>query len=199
MVSEQRETRVLSNTKLVVGLVLLIACFVGVLIVPEVRRCRSILVDIERLESEIEQLSASDELIARLEERRAELEQFGAGRVMVIPARNDVAGLVTELSETFDEAGLSGREITSQNETRMDDVIKTPMVVRAEGRFPQIYEVLRRLEHMPRLLRVGRLRIERVERSARGELTRNPAVSADILIEAFYESLDDGGAKGGGS
>jgi len=185
--SEQTPTGILSNTKLIVAWVVLVGSVAGLLIVPNLRTVAIIDHENVQIESDIEQLSASDDVIVKLTSVRDELASFGEGRVRIIPARNDIAGLMTELSKTFDEAGLEGREMTSQREERVSDVIKMPMAVRVDGEFPQIYDVVRRLEHLQRLVRIGRLRIEKHGAKGRGGVTLEKGVSADILIEAFYE------------
>ncbi len=185
---ELGETKFLDNTKLIVLMAIVVCAVVGLLIVPQLNKASSVRADSSKLQSEIAQLSASDELIERMTGIRDELVEYGDGRVAVIPARNDVAGLMTQLSTTFDEVGLRGREMTTQSESTIEDVVKMPMVVRATGRFPQIYDVLDRLENMPRLLRIGRLRLERETRSGRDGFVRDSEISADILIEAFYEA-----------
>ncbi|MEQ9616946.1 MAG: type 4a pilus biogenesis protein PilO [Phycisphaerales bacterium] len=177
----------LSNTKFVVIWVTLVAAVVGALLVPKFRSGASLETEIAEIQSDIDALSASDEVIIRLATIRDELASFGEGRVRVIPARNDVAGLMTQLSDTFEAVGLEGREMTSQTEVQIDDVVKMPMVVRVSGEFPQIYDVVRRLEHLPRLVRIGRLRIEKDGAKSRTGVTRESTVTADILIEAFYE------------
>ncbi len=187
MSSEHTSQGTMSNTKLIVGWVALVAVVVGLFVLPQFRSAGKMSEEIAKIESEIELLSASDEVIHKLAGVRDELASFGEGRVRVIPARNDIAGLMTELSTTFDEAGLTGRELTSQTEERVHDVIKMPMAVRVEGEFPQIYDVVRRLEHLDRLVRIGRLRIEKHGTKGRGGVTLENGVSADILIEAFYE------------
>jgi len=186
--SEPSKQPVLNNGKLIAVWGVLVVAVVAVLVVPKMRESASLRTEILSLDADIKQLSATNEVIERLAAVRDELVNFGEGRVAIIPERSDVAGLMTELSEIFTEAGLEGREMTSQPEQQIDDVIMMPMVVRATGYFPQIYEVVSDLEHLSRLVRIGRLRIEKVENARRGGVSRNSKVQADILIEAFYEN-----------
>jgi len=132
-----------------------------------------------------------------LRERLEMLREFGEGRTTPIPEQSDIAGLMSQVGGVMDASGLEQREITTQEPRALDDASALSISLRLEGPFDAIYEAVRGIEGLPRLVRVGRLRLEAVS-ERRGGPSRAGVVRADILVEAFF-APSGGSVEGGGA
>ncbi|MEM8836153.1 MAG: type 4a pilus biogenesis protein PilO [Planctomycetota bacterium] len=176
------------------GLALLLAIGTAIGTLPVLRSTADMLDEQERLRGEIALMRDGAEVVDRLREKVALLNELGAGRLTPIPPENDMAELIRTLSETMDSAGLRDRDISLQNSKQLDEASVLPISVRAGGSFDEVREVIRDVESMPRLVRVGRMRL-RIEGGVRGEVIRHGELDAELLVEAFYGPGREGEAK----
>jgi len=158
----------------------------ALLLVWPAHRANEIL-DAKRAELELELRKPSDgpETIERLSGDLAQLREEAAGRSTPIPKDSDVAGLMGELSRFTQEAGIQNRDISTQEPRKLEEASALSVLMRLDGPFDSVYQILSRIEELPRLVRLGRVRIE-TEGARRGEVSAPGVVRAEVLIEAFY-------------
>ncbi|MBL0926412.1 MAG: type 4a pilus biogenesis protein PilO [Phycisphaerales bacterium] len=157
----------------------------GLLFWPAVREQRELERQIAAFEEKLSKPVDGPEEIARLRTRLDGLRDMGRERSTPIPRDADVAGLIRELSGVLERIGLSRREVTTGTSRQLEEAASMPMSVLVDGAFPGIYEAVRRVEGLPRLVRVQRLRVEAQKPDGRG-MNRAGEVHADLLIDVFY-------------
>lgn len=153
--------------------------------------------EIAMLEQELEKPNSDPEMIERLEGELEMLHALSDQRMTPIPEERDVAGLMRELSAMLDELGLMEREITTGTAQSQEEASVMPMTVVLTGVYPKVAEAVTRMESLPRLVRVQRLRLA-LDRASEGDVNRNGVVRADIRLEVFFEprALAQGGEEG---
>lgn len=174
-----------SNVILCAGWVAMVAVGVGLFIVPAVRSRADLEMRIENLRIELAKPNAGPEAIEELSRDRASLMAFGAGRMTPIPSESDVGGLIESLTRTLSDEGLQDRDITTRPSKSLEGANALPVTVAVTGEFPRIFDTLARIESMPRLVRVERMRVQAEDQHA-GARGRAPKVRAEMLIEVFY-------------
>lgn len=175
-----------SNILLGAGWAAMAAVGIGLFIMPAARARRELSSRIDGLRDELAKPNAGPQAIEELSRDRASLMAFGSGRMTPIPAESDVAGLIESLTRTLSEAGLKDRDITTRSSRALEGVFALPVTVAVTGDFPKIFEALSRVESMPRLVRVERLRMLADDEQRAGKRAREPRVRAEMLIEVFY-------------
>lgn len=179
------------------GLVLVVALGVGVFIAPGYQRSSRLAHEIDRFQAELKKPNSGPEVIGKLTKQLETLRSLSDRRMTPIPQESDVAGLMTDLSAMLDSLGLTHREITTGDSRTLEEASSMPMTVTLEGPFPSIAEAVRRIESLPRLVRVQRLRVSS-NQPRRGEFDRSGEVRADVLIEVFYAPQDVLASASGG-
>lgn len=158
---------------------------VGLLVMPAAKERTAEMTEIARLRAEYAKPFNGPEVVERLTSDLSTLKQFGEGRMTPIPEESDIAGLMGSLSATLSELRLDQRDITTRTAKSLDGASVMPVAVTLFGPFERVYEAIGRIEALPRLVRVGRLRIVADDASAamRG---RSGLVKAELTIDAFY-------------
>ena len=160
-----------------VGLALMVALVAGLLIAPGLRESSRLKREIGAFRDELTGPNSGPEVIERLGDELATLRALADSRLTPIPDESDVSGLIRVLSSMLDELGLDRREITTGDSRQLDEASSMPMTVRLEGPFPSVAEAIRRIESLPRLVRVQRLRVES-DQPRSGEMDRSGEVRA---------------------
>lgn len=177
------------------GCLALIAAGTGLLILPALSTTSSLIEQRSQLRTELDQPADGPEVLSRLESDLQLLTEFGAGRTTPIPTDSDIAGLMGQLSRALDNAGLSQRDITTQDPKQLEGASALSLSIRVDGDFTSIYEALRGIESLPRLVRIGRLRIDSGNARRARDIDRSGGVRADFLIEAFFAPESVGSGK----
>ena len=180
-----------------VGLALATLGGVGGLLLPAWRGAHAMRAEIDRYEAELAEPQAGPEELARLRRERDDLMLLSDQRMTPIPPEADVAGLIRELSTMLDGLGLREREITTGASKALEEASSMPMTVTLTGPFPRVAEAVLRVETLPRLVRVQRLRLS-TERVRGGNTDRSGVVRADVLLEVFFDPRDVLTAEAGG-
>ncbi len=170
---------------LAAGLAALGALGVFGVVWPQVSSIRALIAERSELQ---ERIGRRDDGAAALERLQDELESQrarAAAYVTPIPEFADTASLIRAISRRLDALGMREREITTGAPTKHDMVSVMPMSVTLRGDFLSIYEAVRWIESLPRLVRVDRLKIkhEKGATSAEGLAGR---VEAEILLQVFF-------------
>lgn len=171
------------------GLVGLVVVAGAVFIVPGYRESRRLSNEIGAYEAELRKPNSGPEVIGRLNEELETLRSLADRRMTPIPEGSDVAGLIGDLSAMLDEVGLASREITTGQSESLQEASAMPMTVTLRGAFPAVAEAVHRIESLPRLVRVKRLRVSS-NQPRNGEVDRSGSVRADILIDVFFAPRD---------
>lgn len=180
-----------SNILLCAGWAAMCAMGVGLFILPAVRARGELSRRIVGLREELAKPNAGPQAIEELSRDRESLMAFGAGRMTPIPAESDVAGLIESLTRTLSESGLKDRDITTRAARSLEGAHALPVTVAVTGESPKVFEALERVESLPRLVRVERLRVSAEDEQQAGKRAREPQVRAEMLIEVFYTPRSD--------
>ncbi len=178
------------------GLAVIAFGMIALIVAPTVRTLSAYDRDIERAEAELARPNSGPELIAQLEERLDALERLSGDGMTPIPDHADVARLISSLSGMLDELGLNRREVTTGATKIHDEASSLPMSVQLEGPFIAIARAVERIERLPRLVRVQRLRID-AQQPRDGALEHDVEVRADLLLEVFFDPRDVTATTGG--
>lgn len=178
-------------TLFVIGWVALTSVGVLALVAPPAAARAKLGREIQSLETELAKPADGPEVIDRLSNDLGKLRDFGEGRMTPIPTDSDVAGLMGMLGGTLTDLGLNQRDITTRPPKSFGDATSLPVTVVLNGPFTSIHEAITRIESMPRLVRVERLRItsesERESRASESsEGGAEGVVRAEFSIDAFY-------------
>lgn len=158
---------------------------VGLVVLPAARSRTTEIAEVARLRAEYSKPFNGPEVVERLTSDLSTLKQFGEGRMTPIPEESDIAGLMGSLSATLSELKLDQRDITTRVAKSLEGASVMPVAVTLFGPFERVYEAIGRIEALPRLVRVGRLRITTDDASG-GKRGRSGLVKAELTIDAFY-------------
>lgn len=185
---------------LAAGFGALVVVGVAALIAPSMRSRLTLQREIASLRAELAKPSTGPDAIEQLRADLASLRSFSEGRNTPIPMESDVAGLVRSLSTTLTDLGLDQRDITTRDARKIEGAWSMPLTVSVTGPFLKIYETIRAVEGLPRLVRVERLRLALPESRAQNR-SGTSDVKAEILVEAFFAppvtTVTEAGTGGG--
>ncbi|MBL8746561.1 MAG: type 4a pilus biogenesis protein PilO [Phycisphaerae bacterium] len=170
---------------------LLIALIGGAaLVVPPAKAMGRIRREVRALNEELAKPADGPEVFERLTADLERLREFGKGRMTPIPRDSNVAGLMGMLSETLNDLGLNQRDITTRPPKSHGDAMSMPVTIVLNGPFTAVAQAISRIEMMPRLVRVERLRVttELPKKPGPSEAgaERRGIVRAEFSIDAFY-------------
>lgn len=141
--------------------------------------------EIISLQAELAKPADDPEALERLTADLQTLRELGKGRLTPIPVESDIAGLMTAISGTLDELGFQQRDITTRPVKSHGDAQSLPVTVALDGPFIRIYEAVSRIESLPRLVRIERLRVS-TDPARRTEVHADGSVHGEFSIEAFF-------------
>lgn len=159
---------------------------VGLIVMPAAKARTAEIAEIARLRAEYSKPFNGPEVVERLTNDLSTLKQFGEGRMTPIPEESDIAGLMGSLSATLAELKLDQRDITTRTAKSLEGASVMPVAVTLFGPFERVYEAIGRIEALPRLVRVGRLRITSDDAASGAKRGRSGLVKAELTIDAFY-------------
>lgn len=169
----------------------------GLVVAPAAKTRNDSINEIARLKAQHAQPFNGPETVERLSADLRSLTQFGEGRMTPIPQESDIAGLMGSLSGTLSSLNLEQRDITTRAARNLDGASVMPVAVTLHGPFERVYEAIDRIEGMPRLVRVGRLRVT-TDGPESAQRARSGTVKAELTIDAFYRptTISDAGGSG---
>lgn len=178
-------------TLFIIGWVSLVSVGVLVMIVPPAAARAKLGREVRSLDTELAKPADGPDVIDRLTNDLGRLRDFGKGRMTPIPTDSNVAGLMRMLGDTLTDLGLNQRDITTRPPKSFGDATSLPVTVVLNGPFTSIHEAVTRIESMPRLVRVERLRITSQSERAGGTTAPSAGgtegvVRAEFSIDAFY-------------
>lgn len=170
------------NLSLLLWWIVLVVIGVGVLIIPSIRSTQQLSSEIEELKERIDANNDGAAALRRLEAELLEARRMVERETTPIPRDGDVAALIRQLTSRLSDLGVEEREITTGSATAHDDASSMPMSVSIKTEFLNIYDVVRWVESLPRLVRVQRLSVKR----PRSDDDRSEHVEADVMLEVFF-------------
>lgn len=189
-----KRTPRISNRSLALGFAALVLGGSAIAVLPPTLARSHLRRELETLEVELAKPVDGPEVVDRLTADLATLREFGKGRMTPIPAESDVAGLMGVLSGILTDLGLDRRDITTRAPKTFDGAHSMPVTVVLTGDFTSVYRAVARIEDLPRLVRVERLRVA-LDNHREHDPQRDGVVRADLSIDAFYEKPPDPSAQ----
>lgn len=172
---------------------------IGVLLLqPTIIERRELMLAIGQRQSELTTPDAGPEMIAELSETLEALKSISEGHVTLIPEESDVAGLMQSLDQTLRELQLDQHDVMTNRVKELKFAMSMPVTLTLSGTFPRVYQAIARIESLPRLIRMDRLRISS-HVVGRDTIDREGIVRAELSISAFFapRSLAEVNADGG--
>ncbi|MEC9372987.1 MAG: type 4a pilus biogenesis protein PilO [Planctomycetota bacterium] len=161
----------------------LVGAGAGLVIWPGVSSARSLASEREELAGRLGRDEDGAAALRRLEEELIETRTRVQAEVTPVPVDSNVAGLIRDLSTLLTDRGVLEREITTGTPTDVEDVRALPMSVSLKTDFLNLYEVVRWVEELPRLVRAQRLHVEQERVRTGGESGR---LEADLLLYVYF-------------
>ncbi len=172
-----------------VGFVLLVVMGVLVGVLPRVSAIGELKDEAESLRDRAQRADNGAAEIARLEERLGAAQVIATSAIKEIPTRNDIAGLIRQLTSRLDLLGMTEREITTGGVEDVGNAMSAPMTVRMKGPFLGVQDAIEWLESLPRLVRILRVKIETPRRTAADRLASHEAtVEAELILNVFFDA-----------
>lgn len=109
------------------------------------------------LRANAERAAVLPQVAQRVEEMKALYQELNRR----IPRRTELGGFLREISCELSDAQLSNQLIEPGNPTREELFHTLPIIMRFEGGYLALADLLQRIQTMQRLARVQRLRVER--------------------------------------
>ena len=173
---------------LALGWVVLVILGVFVGVFPRLRALDRLDQEASSLSGQASRSDAGASKLAQLNERLARARATVQTRVRPIPHDADVAGLIRTLTTELDDLGMTEREITTGAPKDIGDAMSAPMSVRMTGPFLGVYQAVRWIETLPRLVRITRVTIKTPQRNPE-ELIQNAGrmVHAELLLNVYSD------------
>ena len=171
---------------LVIGWALIIATGVAFFIAPRWRNLRSLESRATSLAQMVDESEDVNSKIESITQWVNEVEREVRASTIPIPAESDVSGLIRSLSAKLTELEIVDREITTGTPVDDKEASMLPMSVMLTGPFPHVYEAIRWIESRPRLLRIRRVRCDRISDISKGDAI----VRAELVLDAFFAPKD---------
>ncbi len=155
-----------------------ILCYLT-LVRPAYEQRGRVLAEVRTLNQRVDQAEEDYALRDRARRRLGALEARLAAETRPIPDSGDVAGVISGISSDIRELELGGAKLNRGRETAFGSTASTGLLVETTGRFDLVVELVRRIEALPRLVRISSLSAQNVNPSD-GE------VKATLGLDAFY-------------
>lgn len=149
------------------------------LVRPAYEQRGRVLGEIRTLNQRVAQAEDDYGLRDRARRRLANLEARLATETRPIPDSGDVAGVISGISSDIRELELEGAKLNRGRETAFGATASSGLLVETVGRFDLIVELVRRIEALPRLVRISSLSAQNVNPSS-GD------VKATLGLDAYY-------------
>ena len=174
-----------ARTALIGGWVVMVAGGSIFGIVPALQEGRQLEHDLAQKRTEAARPVGGPEVISTLTDKLNELRTNFGDRTRTIPEESNIADLMGLLARELNALGLEDREVTTGAPSALDEADSMPMSVKVTGPFPAVFEAVRRVEQLDRLVRVQKFRAA-TRRSRSGDAPRDGIVEAELLIDVFY-------------
>ena len=179
----------LGTPHLIIGWIIIVALGMLALLAPQWRVIRNLEARVASLDQMVDDSEDVDQKIESISTWVNEVEVEVRQLTIEIPEESDVSGLIRSLSAKLGELGIRDREITTGSPQENSEASFLPMSIVLVGEFPSIFATIKWIEAQPRLLRIRRVRCDRIV-----ALDSNRSITrAELLLDAFFapKSLSD--------
>ena len=118
----------------------------------------------------------------------AMLREQTTGAQKYVPQEDEIAEVLRGLTESLDAHGVRQPEVITKKIKHFEDYSVIPVSLQFTAGFTETYGVLKRLESLPRLIRIDELEVESNSRKRRAPLT------VVLELSTFFSKVSDGGA-----
>lgn len=127
----------------------------------------------------------------RARRRLAAIETRLREETRAIPDSSDVAGVISGISSDIRDLNLGSAKLNRGKETAQGSTATSGLLIETTGRFDVVIELLRRIESLPRLVRISSL-------TAKSVSPETGEVQATIGLDACYRIASAGEAATAG-
>ncbi len=179
---EQRTHLVLGS---VLGLLVLVVG--GGLIVPRVLDGLEARSEIIGFRAELSEPAREPQTIEQIRNALETFRTASEGRTTPIPKEADQAGVIAMVGAIFEQAGVANPVLTTGQPEALPEAMAQTMTISATGRFGALVQAIRRVEDLPRLVRIQRIQFESRGTNRNGPVDRSGLIEADIQLDLFYD------------
>lgn len=164
-----------------------IALYAGVVWWPQKHHIAELQEQIAEAEDQLGVARGQTDALARLARDVDQLRRQVTQNHKTIPARADMGELIRQLSLQIDRAQLAGQNITTEPAEPADDAMALPVVLTFEGSGAAVFDLVDRIENMPRLMQVQSLRLHSEDPAA-------GRVRGALHLRTYFQPPNEGGA-----
>ncbi|RMD65762.1 MAG: hypothetical protein D6824_02060 [Planctomycetota bacterium] len=176
------------------GLVVLWVLGVATLAIPAWRQHKNTCNALQALRAQAALKTVGERELDALQSQFEAAQRRALNEVAEIPQEADVALLIGALSSRLDSLGVGGGEISTGAPRSTPDAMYVPVTVTMRGSFLSVYAACRWIESLPRLVRISRLRFERLKAAnnsgSRAASSAAPGdsddIRAELALDVFY-------------
>lgn len=174
-----------ARDEVVTGLtaVVLLAAFIGWVVMPVESRLRSVSAETHRMRAAVESRAQMAFGPSRVE---VELDRLRAEEAVVrkaIPTAPSLGRFLEALSEVCASAQLTATDVTPLAEYRVGPIGVLPILVSFESGFAEVFTFLQRIEMLERVVWVSRIETSRVA-------DRSDRLTTSVLMHVFHEPTE---------
>ena len=133
------------------------------------------------LQRELDQYNVTMQQIEALQAQLETVRGRQATEMKVIPLRPDLPGLIKDVTRHIADLPLRGSNVNRSHELSLNREQSLGLVIETDGSFAGVHELLKRIEDLPRLIRINEITV-RHEPSPEDDAS----VTASIDISAFF-------------
>ncbi|MEM9883751.1 MAG: type 4a pilus biogenesis protein PilO [Planctomycetota bacterium] len=169
-------------------LLLMIGGFVVGVWLPEGKRKASYAARIAEAETALGPRDVGPATMARRERQIEALQAKLDDSERTVPHRPDLAAVLRSLTEAVEAEGVVGQRFELGEPAAHRHYTEVPIELEFERGFPSAFAVLRRIETLPRLVRVDALNLRLLDDGEAG----GPRTAATLRLSSFYTADEEG-------
>lgn len=131
--------------------------------------------------------------LQRADRRLREMEARAERELKQIPASASIPTLYESLTTRINELPLGERSIKGGRDGAVGGTLSHGVDVSTSGDFHGVYELIRHVEELPRLVRVRKVKLKSMDTRGTGR------VSASVHLDAYYRPRSNHASASGGS
>ncbi|MEM1098687.1 MAG: type 4a pilus biogenesis protein PilO [Planctomycetota bacterium] len=130
-----------------------------------------------KLEAAVAKYPDFDQEISRLSEANAIFEQR-------LPSRGEVEAILLEIHKIVSSEGLTTRQFVPDKTIKAAEYEEMPIKIEIEGDFDGYYNLIKRIEDLPRITRMSEMKVKKTNNEANGE------VRTELRLSIFFRGDD---------
>jgi len=148
--------RILDRSQLIViGVAVgMLACFIGLVCIPDHRSLKKIGAELETTEQLMVDLRTEAVRLPDISEQVAGLKERHMQHLVCVPQESNLAEFLGTVADILKSEGITQREVVPQRPRVHPEYYELPITMAFDSSFPSAFAVLARLEQMERVTRV---------------------------------------------